>query len=631
MLRELHIAGLAIIEKMDIELLPGLNVFTGQTGAGKSLILGALELLLGLRGGGEDAALFVRPGSPEARVSGVFEIFSPSMAERLAGILDQSIQACEPILITRRVQASGRSSVSVNGSPVTAAMLREAGGFLVDIHGQHDQQFLLKPANQLLILDAFADAAPARAEFAEVLARLREAQRTLRELRESEDKRAEQLELYRFQMEEIDEARPVAGEYAQAKNRYTVLKNAAHLKAESAGVLQGLCEGDETVLDRLGKLGHSLAELARLDPSLADLAGQVEQAEGALADVAKGLERYQEKLDVDPAELGQVEERLNTLNHLIHKYVRTGAPAGDPVAAVLEHRRQIGQKSADLEAASQSLGSLGGQIEAMQGQLAKAGAKLTRLRGQACKKFKTLVEGQFRELEMHEATLDVDLRTRAADDPAVDSSGLEEMEFLVRTNPGQDLLPLRKIASGGEISRIMLALKTILADKDQITVLVFDEIDANIGDRLGATIGRKLMALANGAAPRGMAVPAMGTTGVSPVAGRGETPPRRMGKMPMPRMGETPMPQDGARQVICITHLSQIAACADHHLRISKDVVGPDKDRQTVATVGTLEGDRRVRELAEMMAGKTPTAATLAHARELLESARKARAELQRA
>ena len=585
MLRELHISNLAIIEKVDIELMAGLNVFTGQTGAGKSLILGALELLLGLRGGGEDAALFVRPGAAEARVSGLFEIASPALVQRLAGILDQPLVAGEPILITRRVLASGRSSVSVNGSPVTASMLREAGQFLVDIHGQHDQQFLLKPANQLLILDAFADALDSREQFGQALRQLRGLQQRLTDLRESETKRLEMLDLYRFQMEEIDHAAIHAGEYGESKSRYNVLKNAALLKGQSEQVLQGLSEGDNTVLDRLAGLTRTVGDLARTDPSLADLAAQLAQAQGILQDAAHGLGRYQDRLDVDPGELGQVEERLNVLNRLIHKYARAAEASADPVDAVLAFRKQVGDKAAALEADAKALGTLDPQIEQSRRQVAKAGERLTKLRAQAAKRLKGLVEAQFRELEMPEATFDVELHTRNVDDAGVDGGGLEDMEFIVRTNPGQEKLPLRKIASGGEISRIMLALKTILADKDQVSVLVFDEIDANIGDRLGATIGRKMRALANG--------------------GRGESasPARKNGQ---------------GHQILCITHLSQIAACADHHLQITKEIVGAEKGRQTMTKVRVLEGDARVRELAEMMAGKAPTAATLAHARELL-------------
>jgi DNA repair protein RecN (Recombination protein N) len=525
----------------------------------------------------------------------VFEIAGDRMAERLGGILDQTIAPGEPVLLTRRVLASGRSSVSVNGSPVTTAMLREAGQFLVDIHGQHDQQFLLKPSNQMLILDSYADAMEKREQFAVTVGELRQAQRRLRDLRESEEKRADQLELYRFQMEEIDAAAPHAGEYEETRNRYGVLKNLAQLKEQSAKVLQGLSEGDDPAVDRLNVLGHSLAELARVDASLADVAAQLQQARGLVEDVARDLSRYQDRLEVDPGELGRVEERLNELNGLIHKYARSpgarsaAAPVaqGDPVQAVLDYRTQVGQKAADLEADAKALGGLDKQIAELQKRLSAQGAALTKLRAQAGKRLKTLVEEQFRELEMHEAIFDVEIRTRGADDEAVDTSGLDEIDFMVRTNPGQERLPLRKIASGGEISRIMLALKTILADKDQITVLVFDEIDANIGDRLGATIGRKMRSLAHGARP---------------------------GQKAAARNGQ-------AHQIICITHLSQIAACADRHLQITKDVIGPGKDRQTVTSVRVLEGQDRLMELAEMLSGKNPTESAIAHAKGLLQKA----------
>lgn len=589
MLRELHISNLAIIENVDIELAPGLNVFTGQTGAGKSLILGSLELLLGLRGGGEEAAMFVRPGSAEARVSGLFEVSSPAMVERLGEILDQALSPNEPILVTRRVSALGRSSVSVNGSPATAAMLREAGQLLVDIHGQHDQQFLLKGANQLSILDAFADASGERQRFEEALGGLRERQRRLRELRESQDKRAEAMDLYQFQIDEIDQADPQPGEYEQVRTRYGVLKNAAHLKAQSAQVLEGLSEGDDTVLDRMGSLKRCFQELLRMDGSLADLSGQFEQAEDMLQDAARSLSRYQDRLDVDGSELVQVEERLDVLNRLIHKYAKSAQPGEDPVEAVGAYRRQIGVKVEEMQSDAQALGELDRQIEESLKRVADIGGRLTRLRRQGAGRLTSLVEAQFHELEMREAKFDVEIRSRSAGDGAVDSSGLDEMEFLVRTNPGQEMLPLRKIASGGEMSRIMLALKTILADKDQVSVVVFDEIDANIGDRLGATIGRKMQDLAHGR-----------------------------------RAGGKSSAGAGAHQIICITHLSQIAACADHHLQISKEVAGPANDRRTVAKVRVLKGEERVGELAEMMAGKGATEATIAHARNLLSPRQRA-------
>lgn len=619
MLRELHISNLAIIENIDIELAPGLNVFTGQTGSGKSLILGALELLLGLRGGGGDAALFVRPGCPEARVSGLFEIAGADLAERLGGALDQPLATDEPILITRRVSAAGRSSVSVNGLPATAGMLREAGQMLVDIHGQHDQQFLLKPANQLAILDAFAGAEETRRQFAETLAELRASQRRLAELRDSEEKRLDSLELYRFQIDEIDAVALSPGEYDEARVRYNVLRNASHLQALSAQTLDALADGEDTVLERVGALQQCGQELVRMDPGLAGFAAQLAQASELLGDAARCLERYQDALDADPSQLAEVEDRLDVLNRMIHKYARSAETSGDPVAAVLEYRRQIGLKVEQLEADAQALGDLDAGIARSAQALAATGKRLTELRSKAGRRLKPLIETQFRELEMNEATFEVAISSRPADDAAIDSSGLDAMDFMVRTNPGQDMLPLRKIASGGEISRIMLALKTILAGQDQVTVLIFDEIDANIGDRLGATIGRKMRALAHGLRPGVKAQPAAGQSAKVTSTNDGDS------------------QADANCQIICITHLSQIAACADHHLQIRKEVVvnddnagkdgsaadGADSgDRRTVAKVRVLTGEQRVQELAEMMAGTSATAATITHARNLLTSSK---------
>ena len=643
MLRELHISNLAIIENMDIDLAAGLNVFTGQTGAGKSLILGAMELLLGLRDGGQDAATFVRPGCPEARVSGLFEIAGGDLAQRLGQILDQPMAPGEPILITRRVSSAGRSSVSVNGLPATAGMLRQAGQLLVDIHGHHDQQFLLKPANQTAILDSFADATDTRRQFAQTLGELRDCQRRLAELRQSEDRRLEALELYRFQIEEIDSAGLRPGEYEQVRDRYNVLRNATHLQDLSAQMLGGLCDGDDTVLERLGALQRCGQELVRMDAGLASLSTQLEQAGELLGDAARVLERYRDALEADPSELAAVEERLDVLNRMIHKYARSAEPGGDPVSAVLDYRRQTGLKVEQLDADAQALGELDSRIARLGKALAATGQRLSALRRKAAARLKPLVEAQFRDLEMHEATFEVSLTTRAAADPAIDSTGLDEMEFLVRTNPGQEMLPLRKIASGGEISRIMLALKTILADKDQVSVLVFDEIDANIGDRLGATIGRKMRALAHGRRPGGTRQ----TGGTRQIGGqrqtdarnsecsaRGKAAPRAKGASPAggvtpaepdPKTHSTPPsaadPQACDCQIICVTHLSQIAACADHHLHIRKEVVEADGTRQTVATVRVLAGEERVRELAEMMAGSRATDATIAHARNLLAPA----------
>jgi DNA repair protein RecN (Recombination protein N) len=367
-------------------------------------------------------------------------------------------------------------------------------------------------------------------------------------------------------------------------------------------MLGALRDGDDTALDRVGALQRCGQELVRMDAGLTNLSVRLEQAGELLGDAARALDRYQDALEVDPSELAAVEERLDVLNKMIHKYAKAAEPGGDPVSAVLEYRREVGLKVEQLDADAQALGELDRRIAQCQKALTATGQRLSALRHKAAARLRPLVEAQFRELEMHEATFEVSLATLAADDPAIDSTGLDEMEFLVRTNPGQETLPLRKIASGGEISRIMLALKTILADKDQVSVLVFDEIDANIGDRLGATIGRKMRALAHGQRPDG--------------ARQGKTAPQ----------GKAVPPAGAAQaacacQIICITHLSQIAACADHHLQIRKEVVETGGARQTLTAVRVLTGEDRVKELAEMMAGTRATDATIAHARNLLAPA----------
>jgi DNA repair protein RecN (Recombination protein N) len=580
MLQELHISNLAIIEQADIELRPGLNVFTGQTGAGKSLLMTALELLLGLRSGGEDTAMMVRPGASEARVSGLFELNDASLLRELCEIFDQEMPACEPLLITRRVSASGRSSASVNGAPVTADMLRRAGRLLINIHGQGDQQVLLKPSRQVEILDDFAGAADLRGQFAAALRELRDREQQRRHLSESEDKRRDMLDLYRFQLEEINAVDPQPGEYDALRSRCKKLRNIADIKSQAADVLDGLSEGDDSLAERLATLRKALADVCRMDEDAENIAAQLATADDILADAARELWAYQDRLDVDGGELRQAEARLDDLNRILHKYARSPELGTDPVEAVLAYRDRIAGQLAQLESDGQTLEALDRQIAESRQTLTDVGQKLSRRRKKAAAKLQAAVEAELHDLEMADAEFRVDLHTRDAADPAVGTSGLDDVEFLVRTNPGQDLLPLRKIASGGETSRIMLALKTILADADSVPTLIFDEIDSNIGDRLGATIGRKMQAL--------------GHAGM----------------------------QGPQRQILCVTHLSQIAASGDHHLKIAKHVEGEGEDRRTLTTVDVLTGQARVDELADMMAGQNATRATATHARNLLKRQR---------
>jgi DNA repair protein RecN (Recombination protein N) len=562
-LRELHISNLAVIADARIELAAGLNCFTGATGAGKSLVIGALEVLLGLRSPAE----MLRAGADEGRVSGVFDIDNAEMLRNIERITDAQVTADGgELLLTRRLYASGRSSISLNGNPITLGMLKQVAEHLVDVHGQHDHQYLLKPSNQLDVLDQFGDLQPLRKQYHDVYEKLVEAKQRLAELAASRTLREQQLELYRFQADEIDTAELNPAEYEELQARASVLANVEKLKKDAGSVHGALYEADGSVLERLKMMAAVLAELAGLDANLQGTAMNLRDSTIQLEEVAFDLSRYLDKLDLDPEELNEVNERLNTVQRILNKY-------GDPIESSLAYREQIGHKISELERATDDLSSLQANVAPLSAELKRLGESLSSKRHAVAKKLGPLVEKQLAELGMEKAKFGVAVTpaTGAVPGEALPAmpSGFDHVEFVAQTNPGLLPQPLRKIASGGELSRIMLALKGILAASDRISVLVFDEIDANVGGRLGSIIGNKLRHLAS------------------------------------------------HHQVLCITHLPQIASYADRHLTVRKEQTG---DR-TETKVRTMEGTERLQELAEMIGGQRITDTTRAQAQELLDSA----------
>lgn len=585
MLRELHIQNLAVIEDAAVEFGPGLNVFTGQTGAGKSLVLGALESLLGLR---KSPAKMIRPGADQARISGVFELTDTEIARRVSVALDQELEAGDQVLMTQKLFASGRSSLTVNGQPATAAMLREAAQALVDIHGQHDHQFLLRPSNQTAVLDQFAGCDELRQSFTERWQELRRVLDQREELDASRTLRVQQLELYAFQADEIDAVEPMQGELQELEARERVLSNLRRIKSDADAAHCALYDSDGSIAERLQALTHLLIDLADLDENLTPVAEQVRTATLTLQESAFELSRYGDRLELDPEELGEVEQRLNLLNRLIQKYGGHGLNE-DPLQPVLDYREQIGQKIAELRGQAQDQSHIDQRIAELRCTLTKIGGELSIQRKTAAERIGPKVQKQLKQLGMGEATLRVSVESVGLDSTA-NASGLDHIEILARTNPGQGERPLREIASGGEMSRVMLALKSVLTTGKQggaagVDVLVFDEIDANIGGRLGHVIGRKLRELAAPGSEKGRAT------------------------------------ASAARQVLCITHLPQIAAFADHHFHIVKEVAGTGKKKQTRTTVQVLTDSKRVNELAEMLAGAKLTATSKRQAKELLEAA----------
>src|SRR3954462_241888 len=557
MLRELHISNLAVIADARIELHRGLNCFTGATGAGKSLVIGAVEVLLGLRSPAE----MLRGGVDEGRVAGVFDVASKQVQKELERVTHVPIAAeGGPMLLTRRLYASGRSSVSQNGNPITLGMLKQVADLLIDVHGQHDHQYLLKPSNQLDVLDQFGELWPLRQQYRDVFDRLQTIKSRLTELSANRTLREQQLELYRLQAEEIDNAQLDADEYVELGARASVLKNLEKIKKDASSVHGALYEVDGSVLERLKMMTAILAELSDVDQGAKPIAGAVRDATIQLEEAAFDLSRYLDKLDLDPSELAEVEDRLNNVNRVLNKY-------NDTVEETLAYRAEIGQKIEELENASEDLTSLNQDVAPLTKKLTELGHELSTKRQAAAKRLFPQVEKALAELGMEKARFSISVSHVGSD--AATASGFDTLDFLVQTNPGQPPQPLRKIASGGELSRIMLALKGILASSDRISVLVFDEIDANVGGRLGSIIGSKLRSLAT------------------------------------------------HHQVLCITHLPQIASYADRHVTVRKDVTG----NQTTTTVRPIDGDVRLQELAEMIGGHRITETTRAQARELLEAA----------
>lgn len=562
MLRELHISNLAVIADARVEFDSGLNCFTGATGAGKSLVIGAIELLLGLRGPQD----MLRAGADEGRVSGLFEISSGKILESVESLTDAPITSDGyELLIVRRLYASGRTSASLNGHPITQPMLRAVGELLVDIHGQHDQQFLLKPSNQIDVLDRFGDLIELRDQLRGFHLELNDAKRQLEELRTGKRLRDQQLDFLRFQADEIDRAELDPKEFLELEGRSSLLTHIEKLRKDAGAAYSALYDAEGSLIERLRVIQAVLHDLVIIDAQLKPIVDSITSGLIQLEEAGFDLNRYTQKLDLDPAELTEVNDRLNTINRVLRKY-------GTSIDDVLQFRSQIGHEISSLERADSDESTLTARIAPLEIQCNALARQLTDARRAASQKLSPLIESQLTELGMEKAKFAIQFESL----DAMNSSGADAIEFMVQTNPGLPSAPLRRIASGGELGRIMLAIKTVLSSKSRpgdgapsASVLVFDEIDSNIGGRLGSVIGSKLRQLARG------------------------------------------------HQVLCITHLPQIASYANRHLTVRKEQTG----KQTSTTVRIIVDQDRIEEIAEMIGGKSITEITRAQARELIESA----------
>ena len=553
MLTELRIRNFAIIETLTLPLAHGFNVLTGETGAGKSIIVGALGLLLGERASGD----LVRSGTERATVEGVFDVNGDH--ELPAMLDDRGIETEDGLLVLKReVAATGRARAWVNGTTVTAGVLAEIGRRLVSLHGQHEAQSLLDGESQRRILDAFGGAAEQASAVRDAHARLAQLRREIAELerrRADAERRADYL---RHVAREIEEARLVEGEDTRLDDEARRLEHAEELRTLAEGAVQLLDDAEEGVVHRLGQLQRALASLQRIDPSLERVQELFDSGFYALEELSRELEEYEAGIELDPARLAELQRRRELLFALTKKY-------GPTLAEVVATGRDARTELDLVDTAALDLRQLEQQEAAARGHLEEAAAALSTLRAAAAQRLATAVDEVLPDLGMPDGHLTVTL-TPCRD---IGPDGAEDVEFRVALNVGHEARPLSRVASGGELSRVMLALKTILARLDAVPTLVFDEVDAGIGGRVGLQVGDTMRRVAE------------------------------------------------HHQVFAISHLPQLAARAHHHILVAKGARGG----VTTADVRVLDGDERVHEVARMLGGDPESDVSRAHARELLVTA----------
>lgn len=580
MLAEIHIRNFAIIEELTLRFGEGLNVLTGETGAGKSIIIDAVSLLLGGRASTE----VIRAGAELAEVEGHFHLGARAAAVHPLLEAEGLEGEGDLLILAREIRRNGRHICRVNGRAVALSVLNEIGQRLIDIHGQGEHLSLLRVREHLELLDRYAGLEAERAEMARLVHELRQVRAELAGLRRDERELARRIDLLTYQVQEITAARLEPGEDEALEAERRRLANAEQLMHLTTQVMQALENGSEeqlSAVDLLGQAVQMLARLARIDPAVEPMRQQVEDLSYQLSDVAHELRRYRDRVEFNPARLAEVEERLELIYNLKRKYgdsIEEILAFGERAQAELDSITHAGERIAELEAEEkrllQAIGELGQRLSAARRE---AGARLAQA-----------VERELDDLRMEHARFSVDLRWQ--DDPegayvgdrrvAFDVTGLDRVEFLISANPGEPLRPLARVASGGETARLMLALKAVLSRADETPTLIFDEIDVGIGGRVGAVVGHKLWGL---------------------------TAPDAQGRR--------------AHQVLCVTHLPQLAAYGDVHYHVSKAVEG----ERTLTHVRRLEGDERVNELVAMLgaptaAGRASAAAMLAEA----ETAKKA-------
>jgi DNA repair protein RecN (Recombination protein N) len=540
----LRIKNLALVEELEWQIAPGFIAVTGETGAGKSIIIGALQLLLGERG---DKSL-IRTG---ADVCTVEAVFSGNDLQKLnPRLVEAGIEPCENDLILKRTLSStGTNRQFINGSPTTLSVLKNLGDELVDLHGPHDHQSLLSPETQLSLLDSFARAEEQVDEYRKHYRQLQTLLAEHAALDTAETAREQELDLLQHQVTEIKSANLVAGEEEEIERRYKMASNSKRLIKLAGAIANKLSETDDSVLSQLAETQRLLRELEKIDSSIAQFSSAHAASVVELSDIAQALSTYAERLDLDPEQLAALELRVSVFETLKRKY-------GGSIVEVIAFGERAAERMRKIEGRDVELECLAKEIEKVRAQMNRAGDALRKLRTKAAPKLSENIQRNLRDLGFRQSEFEVKLSVLDGPRP----NGFDSVELLFSPNPGEPLKPLRAIASSGEISRLMLAIKSALAAHDAIPLLVFDEIDTNVGGEIAHAVGAKIQML-----------------------GRDH-------------------------QVICITHLPQVAATASSHFVVTKDIVRS----RTFSNLHEVSGKARQEEIARMLGGKSESALKLA-------------------
>jgi len=545
MLRFLRIRNFALIDQLELHFEQGFNLLSGETGAGKSIIVDALGLLAGSKASAE----VVRSGESKAVVEAIFETNLRDELDRL-GLDAEDGQ----LIIRREISSDERNRVYVNNQPTTVSALRELAPLLLDIHGQHEQQTLLDHSSQLSLIDVFADATGLALKVRDIFTATEKIEAELAELVADHARKVERLDLLAFQHDEIQKADPKPGETEEARQKLSILANAGKLLDAAARGYENLYESESSVLSNIAQIARILRDASQHDSRLEPIADQIETARITIQDIAYTLRDYADHVDADPQELERVQARLSELERLHRKY----GPD------LLEHLHKVSGEMDSIGLTETKKEELQAKLSSLREQYAENAAQLSKKRRTASKKLEAAIERELHTLAMPHARFNIvwtDIQPGRA-------SGIDRPELLISANPGEEPWPIEKIASGGELSRVMLALRTVLAVDGVQKALVFDEVDAGIGGKAAETVGQKLKELSS------------------------------------------------RYQIFCVTHLAQIAAFGDHQYRIEKQV----QDGRSVTRVDALSGEARIEELVRMMSGSRVTDAARKHVKELLKA-----------